>query len=216
MYRLAIFVLVLGMVAAGCGDSPALPDAIAIDGTGPVHVDDGTPTRRPCTEQLGNALSTAFGRLDGILVAIVPPGGSACNADADHVHLQIQANGAVYDVAINVGTSGNVQDVKTTTRDIPLPGTAWSEGWHTGFSIDYAAMNVHAADLTLETRAQHVSDLMTELATVNHVSVFATGYGPDGVHLVHRNDFGHDGLVVTKPLSTPAHARLFSFTAQSF
>jgi hypothetical protein len=51
---------------------------------------------------------------------------------------------------------------------------------------------------------------------VNHISVFGTGYGPDGAHLIHRNGQGHDGLLVTQPLSTPAHARLFSFTTQAF
>ena len=48
------------------------------------------------------------------------------------------------------------------------------------------------------------------------ISVFGTGYGPDGAHLIHRNGQGHDGLVVTEPLSTPAHVRLFSFTTQAF
>jgi len=33
---------------------------------------------------------------------------------------------------------------------------------------------------------------------------------------VHRNDFQHDGLLVTEPLSTPVHARLFAFSNQSF
>jgi hypothetical protein len=46
--------------------------------------------------------------------------------------------------------------------------------------------------------------------------VFATGYGPDGAHLVHRNGNGRDGLVVTQPLSRPAHVRMFSFSSQTF
>ncbi len=70
--------------------------------------------------------------------------------------------------------------------------------------------------MPLETRNQIASDLTAELANVNHISVFGTGYGPDGAHLIHRNGGGHDGLVVTNPLSSPAHARLFSFTNQAF
>ena len=31
-----------------------------------------------------------------------------------------------------------------------------------------------------------------------------------------RNDFDHDGLVITSPLASLTHARLFSFSAQSF
>lgn len=212
MYRRAIVVLVCG----ACGQPPAAPDAATAIDAPAIHVDDGTPTRRPCTSQFGSGVSTAYGRLDGLLVAIVPPGGSACNADPDHLHLQIDANGAIYDVAVNVGSS-SAMDVHTTTRGFSLPPTLpWSAGWHTGLSIDYLPLGVHAADLALETRAQLVSELTAELANVNHISVYAVGYGPEGVHLVHRNGNGRDGLVITQPLSTPAQARLFSFSAQSF
>jgi len=217
-------VLIFGLVACGGGhsapDSPGAndgsPDAMVDAAT--MHVDDGTPMRRACTGNFGSALSTSFGRLDGYLVAIVPPGGGGCNADSDHVHLQILVNGAVYDVAVNVGSSGGVDDVCTTTRDRAMPGPAWSEGWHTGAMIldDYVSDGVHSTDTTQTPRAQLASELMSDLSTVNHISVFATGYGPDGVHLVHRNGSGHDGLVITEPLSTPAHLRFFRFTNQAF
>jgi hypothetical protein len=186
-----LFALAL-LTACGSPSSPATVDgALAGDGArrdGPANTvdaagydaitaDDGPPTRQPCTSQFGNALSTSFGRLDGILVA-------------DEVH--------------------------TTTRDLPLPGMPWSEGWHTGVSDDYPTLGVHAADLVKTAEPQLTSDLMTDLATVNHITVYATGYGPTGAHLVHRNGGGRDGLVITQPLSTPAHARMFSFTTQSF
>ena len=96
-----------------------MPTDGAID-TGPrrdaIHVDDGAPSRVPCTGQFGATMTTVFGRLDGFLVAIVPPGGGGCAADADHLHLQVKANGSVYDLAVNVGTTG-MEDVHTTTRD---------------------------------------------------------------------------------------------------
>jgi hypothetical protein len=75
---------------------------------------------------------------------------------------------------------------------------------------------VTAAAMPLSTQAALVNALMADLATVNHISIYATGYGPDGVHLVHRNGSGHDGLIVTRPLSAAAHLRLFSFTGQVF
>src|SRR5207237_9283680 len=37
--------------------------------------DDGAPIRLPCTSNFGSALSTGYGRLDGIPVAVAPPGG---------------------------------------------------------------------------------------------------------------------------------------------
>ena len=197
-----------------CRSDPLTTDAAAVDGdAAPMQVDDGAPMRRPCTNQFGSALSSSYGRLDGYLVAIVQPGGGGCNADSDHVHLQVLAKGAVYDIAVNVGSPG-ADDVRTTKRDFTfLP---WAEGWHTGVSEDYVARGVHSPDLAGQTRAQIASTLTTELATVNHISIFAVGYGPDGAHLVHRNGNGRDGLIITEPLSRPSHARMFAFSDQTF
>jgi hypothetical protein len=207
------------LALAACGSPSAGVDgAPANDAApdGPVHVDDGTPMRRACTNNFGSALSATYGRLDGLLVAIVPPGNGGCNADTDHVHLQVLANNAVYDVAVTVGSTGGVDDVHTFTFDHGMPGPTWAEGWHTGVLNDYVSLGVHSPMLALESRTQLTSDLMADLATVNHISVLATGYGPDGVHLVHRNGSGHDGAIITQPLSTPSHLRLFSFTNQAF
>ncbi len=207
-------------VLAGCGHSAAVSGGDAATDGAPdvaiVTVDDGTPTRQACTSNFGNALSTSFGRMDGLLVAVVAPGQTqGCNDDDDHVHLQVSIAGQIYDVAIDVD-SPTVEDVHTTTRDLVLPGAAWSEGWHPGGTLDFPTLGVHSTDLVLGTKASLVSDLMSDLASVNHISVFATGYGVDGAHLVHRNGSGHDGMVVTEPLSTPSHARMFSFSDQSF
>lgn len=191
------------------------PDAAIADAA----IGDGTPIRRACVDSFGTALSSGtFGRLDGILVAIVPPAPNTdpCNADPTHVHLQVQVSGAVYDVAVNVGTDTATNDVHSAALDHTLVGPAWSEGWHPDIAVDYAALGVHATDLPLRTRTENVNALMTDLATANHVSIFATGYGPGGAHLVHRTRAGQDGMVVTQPLSPKAHARLFRFTNQVF
>ena len=211
--------VVLVCLLAACGNgSPAAHDAAPGDSAPPLDgtldATDGAPIRQPCTSQFGSALSSVYGRLDGTLVAIVQPGGGPCNADSDHVHLQVKVNGAIYDVAVNVGSTGGVDDVHTTTREKALP--AWSEGWHPGVLEDYVSLGLHSADLTLETRDQLAAELTADLASANHISIFGTGYGPDGAHLIHRNGQGHDGLIVTNPLSTPAHVRMFSFTNQAF
>ena len=234
MLRRTVLVVVLigcrGSTAAQVdgapGDSPAAPatDARVIDGSGDGSGNvDGPPTRQPCTETFGSGLSTAYGRLDGFLVAIVAPGPSTapCHADSDHLHLQVLMSGAVYDVAVNVGTDDATNDVHATTLDHALIGPAWSEGWHTGITVDYVALGVHSSAMPLLTQTQSVAALMTDLGTANHVSIYATGYSPvpSGAHLVHRHTSGAagtDGLVVTQPLSPAAHTRLFSFSTQTF
>ncbi|HEY4177934.1 MAG TPA: hypothetical protein VGM90_13900 [Kofleriaceae bacterium] len=211
------------LLLIGCGGSSSMPgdgnvaDDSSVDAA-PIVVDDGAPTRITCKpqNQLGSALTTSYGRLDGILVAIVPPGGGGCQADNNHLHLQIRMNNQVYDVAVNVGDETGVEDVHSTTREIAMPGIPWQEGWHTAVSANYPTLGVVATDLPLRTTAELVGDLMNDLSSANHISVFATGYGSDGAHLVHRNGNSRDGLIVTEPLSRPAHVRMFSFTGQAF
>lgn len=195
------------------GDSDALIDARPI-----ANPDDGAPMRVPCVTNLGTGLTPAFGRLDGYLVSIVQPGAHGCNGDSSHIHLQVRALNETYDIAVNVGADTGSDDVHTLAADVEL-ADLWTEGWHTGNAVlnDYPSTEkIHSADLTLETRATLTSEINADLATVNHISVFATGYGPDGAHLVHRDGNGHDGMLVMRPLSTVSHARYFSFTDQTF
>jgi hypothetical protein len=200
---------------ADATDAPGTTDAfVPVDGQ-IIIGSDGSPMRQPCTNNYGSELTEMFGRLDGILVAIVQPGAHGCNGDNNHLHLQVRANDAVYDIAVDVGSDDGTADVHTTTRDLTLP--LWSEGWHTsGILNDYVTDGVHSTDMPLETLAQVASDITTDLTTVNHISVFSTGYGADGAHLVHREGQGRDGMIVMQPLSSPAHARLFSFSDQAF
>ncbi|HEY6177671.1 MAG TPA: hypothetical protein VIX73_24605 [Kofleriaceae bacterium] len=217
---------------AGCREVHSLADAssgndgaidaraidAAIDAAGdPV---DGPPIRLPCTGTFGTALSSgAFGRLDGFLVAIVPPGGSrTCHADSDHLHLQIKVSGQIYDIAVNIGS-----DVHTTTIDRPA-FSAWTEGWHVtgdGTSgnvfVDYPGLGLHANTIPLSTTQALITAMTDDFAAVNHISIYATSYDTqDGAHLVHYNGAGHDGMIVTKPLSPSAHMRAFSFDSSSF
>lgn len=159
-----------------------------------------------CTNAFGTGLSTAFGRLDGILVSVVSPEHRGCNGDATHLHLQIEANAATYDVAVNVdGLSAEISHAPV--------GPAWSEGWHDNEALDYVgALGVHAPAFA----PTHAPAIELELGVVNHISVFATGYGPTGAHLVHRNGNGRDGAIVLNPLGTQARIVMFRFTTQSF
>lgn len=223
LYRVRVrwswsLLLLIGCGSSSSGTDASVPSDSAAPDAAPIVVDDGTPTRIPCKpkSQLGDALTTSFGRLDGILVAIVPPAdGGGCQADLDHLHLQIRMNGDIYDVAVNVGENG-IDDVHSTTRELVMPGPAWQEGWHTVVSANYVTLGLKSTDLPLKTSAQLVTEMMSDLDDANHISVFATGYGPDGAHLVHRNGQSRDGLIVTQPLSRPAHVRMFAFDSQTF
>ncbi len=212
MLRAALFVscLVSGLLSGCSGAVPAsAPDASSPGG-------DGTPTRWPCQESFGSALGDGFGRLDGIVYAVVLPSHRGCRSDADHVHLQVAASGARYDVAINVSDTNGSQ-VSYLARTQAAPGPAWNEGWQVGVSLDYAELGLHATDFVATAQPALVDLVAAELASTNHVSVFATAY-PDhsGAHLVHRNGTGFDGALVLRPTETAARLLMFRFAAQIF
>lgn len=226
MWRGLAAVLVLGCRGAAAVHDAAPADSVASDGRQPDGPGsdasgdpDGTPIRLPCSATFGNAITAnSYGRLDGRLVTIIVPGTPGCRGDSGHVHLQILAGGATYDIAVNIGDDDpSTNNVHSIGVDHALLGPAWSEGWHGVDRVDYAGdLGVHAAAMPLHTRADNIAALVTELATANHISVYATGYDDStGAHLIHRNA-GGDGMIVLRPLSPVAHGLLYSFSNQQF
>ena len=185
------------------------------DTDGALPSTDGTPVRSSCQSSFGSALGTGYGRLDGILTAIVPPSHHGCSADSDHLHLQVKAHGALYDIAITATDNG--ASVYFAERDRPLPGPAWAEGWQSGVTLDYVQLGLHAADFVPVPETTLVANITAELAEANHVSVYSTAY-PDhsGAHLVHRNGAGEDGALVLRPTDGTSHLLMFHFATQSF
>ena len=178
--------------------------------------EDGAPVRQACTSSFGHGITSAYGRLDGELVAIVPPGHHGCNGDSDHLHLQVAALGGVYDLAITVVdmTGGEVDYL---ALDHALPGDAFKEGWHGSATLDYPTLGVHAADFAATSKTMLVAAVDGELAGANHVSVFASGYSDGtGAHKVHRNGGGTDGALVIHPLASVSRVLLFHFANQAF
>jgi hypothetical protein len=175
---------------------------------------DGPPERRECTANFGSGLTNGwYGRLDGILVAVVSPNAFRCQSDRHHVHLQIAMQGSTYDVAVNV------DEVDFGQQDAPLTGAPWSEGWHPGGALDYPTnLGIHASDFTALDPSELTTAVENALAQANHISVYATRYGSGGVHLVHRTKgrIGTDGAIVLNPLSANAHYLAFHFPTQTF
>jgi lamin tail-like protein len=202
-----------GVADSGTGGSPDAATADAGSSGG-----DGTPTRLPCTSTFGSAMSATYGRLDGFLVSIVNPNTTtSCRGDDNHIHLQVQVNGRVEDIAVNnASTTGN-PDLDFLALNAPLRGGAWAEGWHTGQTLDYANnLGVSSGGFAEKTPTQLVSLVDAALANANHVSIFTTGFDATGGHLIHRQGSNHDGAIVINPLSANPQYLLFHFTTQSF
>ena len=197
------------------GSSPAAPDAGASPGSGPPSR-NGSCT--PLSQQNGTAVDTTHGRLDGTLVYVLPiDGASSCNGDSAHVHLQVEVSGSVYDVAVDIGKSGD--EVGWYSQNIAVPGGGWSEGWHGADSLGYSSLGLSSGAFTTLAPSSMGSEVESLLASTSKISVFCTGYTPgdNGCHDVHYQDgTNQDGAIVLDPTAATSPVVFFRFANQSF
>jgi hypothetical protein len=203
-------------MTADASEKDAAPDGRPGAEAGP---SDGTPTYTaactPLSAQTGTLVDSKHGRLDGYLSFVVPQGGdSSCNGDDSHVHLQVRVNGTIYDVAVDIGTFTG--DSNLYEADMPMPGGAWAEGWH-DLGLSYPQLGLHSTQFTPEDPTTLGQKIQTELAGMNHVSIFGDGYTQgNGCHDVHYENGTEDGALIIEPLSPQAHIMFFRFSTQSF
>jgi hypothetical protein len=195
-----------------CGSSPALPDAFATDGTPAKAVD--------CAATFGAELTAGFGRLDGTLLAVIPPGYQGCaQPNSTHAVVQVMVDGAAYRMVVNVLSTSNEPRVYLGEIDAALAGGAWAEGWHLGYPLDYVTtLGVTRSQFTLADEATAAARVYDHLELGQHVSVFATSGGPpqaDSAHLIHRNATNADGAIVLQPETAP-HYLLTAFDDTDF
>jgi hypothetical protein len=199
-------------------DIPAVQDA-----TADLAVDGGVDKSAMCASTFGNALTNAFGRADGTVLAVVRPQDQQCALpNGTHLVLQLTIDGQAYRMVINVMSDRAGQDprVQLLQMNAPLPGDPWSEGWHTGpgVALDYVStLGVHSTDAFMPYDIGPLVDLLTDAITLGMpVSVYATSSGGASAHLVHRNAPNADGALVLDPTSANPTWFLFHFVEQVF
>jgi hypothetical protein len=182
---------------------------------------EGEAPRRNCTSQFGDIITVGSGRLDGTLVSIVMPNFNGCRGDDNHIHLQVDVDGEVYDVAINTSSEFNDQDPRVGMAAAPmgaLPGAPWSEGWHAGevasYTFDLGVASEQFVPMESDVLADEVVDA---LRTAGQISVFMVGFDDGtGGHKVHKNSNGTDGLLVINPEGASPTGIGFRFQDQFF
>jgi len=193
------------------GSAPPPPDAGSASSTR-----NGTCT--PLSKQTGKAVDTSHGRLDGTLVYVLPIDGSgACNGDSAHVHLQVEVQGLVYDVAVDIGKAGD--EVGWLQKTMAVPGGAWSEGWHGSDALGYRSVGLTSGAFTTLSPSNMGAEIESLLAATSKISIYCTGYTPgdNGCHDVHYQDgTSQDGAIVLDPTSPTSPILFFRFTSQSF
>ncbi len=200
---------------------PVSPDASGSEDAG-APVEDAALAPRsaacvPSSQQTGTLANTDHGRLDGTLVYVIAPGlDPKCNGDSSHVHLQIEVQSLVYDVAVDIGQSGD--EVGMLQQTMTVPGGTWSEGWHGTDTLAYPSLSLKSTAMPLQAPATIGSDVMAALETTSKVSIFCTSYSQgNGCHDVHyENGNGEDGAIVLDPTSATSPILFFRFEDQSF
>jgi hypothetical protein len=171
-----------------------------------------------CAAEFGQGLTAGFGRLDGVVWAVLNVTDSQCpRPNSDHVIVQVVAEGRVYRMVVNVQSDRVGADPRVALFETPVAALDYAEGWHTGVRFDYAAdANAHSADFTFADMTTLSNDVVARIPIGARISVFAHTSGGDSAHKVHRNASGQDGAVVIDPTGPDARALLFRFANQSF
>jgi hypothetical protein len=206
---------------AGCGGNdpvPAMPDTPPpVDAPGP-RPDSSIDKSAGCVGQFGNALTDGFGRLDGTLIAVVPPGSDCPRPNSTHLILEVRQGGAVYRMVAAVVSDFGNPVMALAERDAALAGPAWQEGWHPGVGFDYVStMGLHRLDF-VPSPMQDLVDTIDRAAVIGgKISVFATvEQQHDSAHLIHRNQSNQDGAIVFGADSASPHYFMLRFDNQLF
>jgi hypothetical protein len=199
------------LLAACSGPSAAPTDAAAIDSPDGASIDKAAN----CASTFTSILDTGFGRLDGIVRAVVPPSHPTCALpNDDHLVVQVDVGAATYRIVVNVKSTGNV---RLAAIDAALPGPAFGSGWHVGESLDYVTtLGVHTASFTPHPMDELVALVTDQIEIGMPLSAYSsTSGGVSSTHLVHRNTTNQDGALVLDTTGSP-HWLLFAFSNQSF
>jgi hypothetical protein len=213
----------------GCSSENVIhvsPDGGAIDASTfgdarPVDAGPDVDKSATCAMSFdGGPLTPAFGRIDGTVLAVVPPNDQACAfPNRTHLVIQVMTNGDTYRMVVDVLSAFGSPDVLLDEVDAPLAAGAWAEGWHPGVVLDYVTtLGVHSPAFVAMKQADLVTKITAEIELGAHISIFATNTAaePTSAHLVHRNLANADGAIVIRPDSASPHYLLLSFGDQTF
>jgi len=176
-------------------DSSGKSDAGKKDASSAVN-DSGVDKAANCADTFGTALTNSFGRLDGTVVAVVPPAHPTCaGQNGTHVVVQVKMKGDVYRMVVNVqsdfANDAGSYDAYAFHTAHDLVGPPWADGWHTDVSLDYATdLNAHRESFTPGSLSVLTQTLTDAITIGSNIRVYATSSGgsrADSAHLVHRN-----------------------------
>ena len=185
----ALSIVAMGWVLNSCAPASAPRDAMADDAMASDASDEHSSYAQPdamasdatvslaamCTDTFGSALTNAFGRADGTVLAVLRPTDQQCpRPNSTHVIVEMVFGGAAYRMVVNVQSTRGTPNVFFREHSAPLVGPAFREGWHPGVALDYAStLSLHAADFTELDPATVTERIAARFRVGAPVSIFA-------------------------------------------
>ena len=201
-------------------DAGSSSDAAVSDGG---TLDANVDKAAGCASTFGSALTNAFGRVDGTVVAVIPPGEMRCVApNSTHLVVQVRFGGDVYRMVIALRSNIGDPVIRYGRTSHALIGPPFDAGWYPGLSVDYVNdLGLHAnqspfAGVALDALWPQIAN---EINVGDEISFYASSSGGStagSAHLTHRNGSNRDGAIVLNPRSATPTWLVFHFADQTF
>ncbi len=219
MFKTTLGALCLGLIACA-GPSPVTYEDAGVDS----GLADAGFKYDGCASSFGAQFTNAFGRVDGRVVAVVPPNIQCTLPNDDHVVIQVEIDGGVHRLVVNVLSNSSDPNIRFMRAQLgPLPAPAFEVGWHPGQRLDYpTTLGVHSGldagweSLPMEQASARLYDAITIGAPLSVYGTSSGGSSASSAHLIHRHARNDDGAIVIDPTSASPTWLLFSFAEQQF
>jgi len=206
-------------------NSNQTPSAATDGGAGASDESSGgeqTDKAAACARSFGDALKVEYGRLDGIVSAVVKPSDTTCTQPlADHVVVEVKMQGHVYRILVETKHTSAPMNVDARVRyhafDAAfMPHGNWAEGWHPGVVLDYpATLGIRAGMFTPVESADLIARVSHEIVVGDKISIYADATSGSSATNVHRQN-GSDGAILLHPDTGTPRVLAFHFDGQMF
>lgn len=176
-----------------------------------------------CSRSFGNVLRVEYGRLDGVVSAVVKPTDTQCTQPlADRVVIEVAMSGAIYRMLVEteymnppMGTDPRVRYLAYDSAFTPHGN--WFEGWHENYNLDYSAtLGIRAGMFNPVESADLVEKVVEEIRIGDKISVYTHANSSSSGEYIRRQGGGQDGAVMLRGDTGTPRILAFYFDGQMF
>ena len=176
-----------------------------------------------CAKTFGSGLKVEYGRLDGVITAIVKPTDVQCTQPiADALVLEVKMSGDVYRMILDTKYANAPAGFDSRMRFYELdtafaPHGNWYEGWHQGLNLDYGStIGLRSGMFSPIEQADLVKKLTSGIHIGDRISIYAYGQSSASANGIRRLGGGQDGAIMLHADTGTPHIYAFHFDGVMF